>query len=77
MDSRGGRMGDKLSLIKCKERRTKENLLQQKTLKTTKTSNDPRGFIVLQTTLTVESLWLDISIAPFIAFFWALTCHGL
>ena len=61
----GGRRGDKLSLSKCKERRTKENLLQQKTLKTTKTSNDPRGFIVLQTTLTVESLWLDISIVPF------------
>ena len=65
MDSRGGRRWDKLSLIKCKERRTKENLLQQKTLKTTKTSNDHRGFIVLQTTLTVESLWLDISIVPF------------
>ena len=61
----GGRRGDKLSLMKCKERRTKENLLQQKTLKTTKTSSDPRGFIVLQTTLTVESLWLDISIVPF------------
>ena len=65
MDSRGGTEGDKLSLIKCTERRTKENLLQQKILKTTKTSNDPRGFIVLQTTLTVESLWLDISIVPF------------
>ena len=60
----GGRRGDKLSLIKCKERRTKENLLQQKILKTTDI-NDPRGFIVLQTTLTVESLWLDISIVPF------------
>ena len=33
----GGRRGDKLSLIKCKERRTKENLLQQKILKTMKT----------------------------------------
>ena len=33
-----------------------------------KTSNDPRGFIVLQTTLTVESLWLDISIAHFCIF---------
>ena len=61
-----------MSLIKCKERRTKENLLQQKILKTTKTSNDPRGFIVLQTTLTVESLWLDISIVPFFAFYWSI-----